>query len=62
MEHPYFCKLISLHFNVDLSSNVLWINIAYIIFFLDPIVKDQGRLNMVSSSPTPMSGTGPAGE
>ncbi|KAK3927171.1 Casein kinase II subunit alpha [Frankliniella fusca] len=27
-----------------------------------PIVKDQGRLNMVSSSPTPMSGTGPAGE
>jgi hypothetical protein len=29
---------------------------------LDPIVKDQGRLTMVSSSPTPMTGSVPVGE
>lgn len=29
---------------------------------LDPIVKEQGRLTMVSSSPTPMAGSVPVGE
>lgn len=31
-------------------------------FILDPIVKEQGRLTMVSSSPTPMAGSVPVGE
>lgn len=31
-------------------------------YFTDPIVKDQGRMNMVSSSPTPVAGSGPVGE
>lgn len=30
--------------------------------FSDPIVKEQGRMAMVSSSPTPMTGTLPVGE
>lgn len=29
---------------------------------LDPIVKEQGRLTIVSSSPTPMAGSVPVGE
>ena len=30
--------------------------------FSDPIVKEQGRLAMVSPSPTPMTGSLPVGE
>lgn len=36
--------------------------ISYFSSILDPIVKDQGRLNMVSSSPTPITGSLPVGE
>lgn len=39
----------------DVSNNFLGI-------LTDPIVKDQGRMNMVSSSPTPIAGSGPVGE
>lgn len=38
-------------------------NYGFFFFsILDPIVKEQGRLAMVSSSPTPMAGSVPVGE
>lgn len=42
--------------------NDYFILILFFSFILDPIVKDQGRLNMVSSSPTPITGSLPVGE
>lgn len=61
MEHPYFCKYTS----VTLFSLFVFFILSGIDNFsavLDPIVKEQGRLTMVSSSPTPMTGSVPVGE
>lgn len=47
---------------VVLRKTDSFIIISPFSFTLDPIVKDQGRLNMVSSSPTPITGSLPVGE
>jgi len=40
----------------------VYICLITFLSILDPIVKEQGRLTMVSSSPTPMAGSVPVGE
>lgn len=61
MEHPYFCKYAE---DVEIAPLALSLSLSHnlILHSVDPIVKDQGRLNMVSSSPTPMTGSLPVGE
>lgn len=41
------------------SRKIYYLSVHSVI---DPIVKEQGRLTMVSSSPTPIAGSGPVGE
>ena len=60
MEHPYFCKKLNNSIFILKLQYLLYLVLCYI--FSDPIVKDQGRMTMVSSSPTPMTGSLPVGE
>lgn len=65
MEHPYFCKYTRNAFNNFIGKEMISLcSFSYFSFqiILDPIAKEQGRLNMVSSSPTPVTGSLPVGE
>lgn len=54
----HFSKILkSVYFIIMFEANYyLW------FYFTVPIVKEQNRHNMVSSSPTPIAGGGPAGD